>query len=47
MVFEQIAIAAGLLDVSRFEYEFLYIAILALAGTLLIWTAKRSIERDS
>lgn len=40
MAIEQIAIAVGFLEISRFEYEFVYIAILALAGTLLVWMAK-------
>ncbi|MEM7506192.1 MAG: hypothetical protein AAF415_05565 [Pseudomonadota bacterium] len=41
MVLEQSAVTLGLLETSRFQFEFLYIALLALAGTLLVWAAKR------
>ena len=37
MMFEQAAVAVGLLDTSRFQVESLYLALVALAGTLLIW----------
>lgn len=41
MVLEQAAIAAGLLETSRFQAEFLYLALLALGGTLLVGLSKR------
>lgn len=41
MALEQTAFALGVLDTSRFQFEFLYIALLALAGTLLVWVSKR------
>ncbi|MEM1299736.1 MAG: hypothetical protein AAGH68_10690, partial [Pseudomonadota bacterium] len=41
MALEQTAIVLGVLDTSRFQFELLYIALLALAGTLLVWVAKR------
>lgn len=40
MLFEQFSIAIGLLEVSRFQADSLYLAFLALAGTLLVWTSK-------
>ncbi len=42
MVLEQTAVALGLLDASRFQFEFLFFALLALVGTLMVWVAKRT-----
>lgn len=42
MMLEQTAVALGLLDASRFQFEFLFFALLALVGTLLVWVAKRA-----
>ncbi len=42
MVFEQSAVWLGLLDTSRFQLENFYIALLALAGTLLVWSSKHT-----
>ncbi|WP_369954834.1 hypothetical protein [Sedimentitalea sp. XS_ASV28] len=47
MALEQGAVAVGLLDTSRFQYEFLYIAILALIGTLVVWTANRAAHQTA
>ncbi len=47
MACEQAAIALGFLEVSRFKFEYLYIASLALVGTLLVWTAKQSFKRNN
>lgn len=41
MALEQSAVALGVLDTSRFSFDFLYIALLALGGTLLVWVSKR------
>lgn len=45
MALEQMAFAIGLLDTSRFQFDFIYIALLALIGTLLVWVAKRTTVR--
>ena len=42
MMLEQTAVALGLLDASRFQFEFLVFALLALVGTLLVWVTKRT-----
>lgn len=47
MGFEQAAIALGVLDSSRFQMPMLYLALLALAGTLLVWGANRPLRRTA
>ncbi|MEM7173476.1 MAG: DMT family transporter [Pseudomonadota bacterium] len=40
MVFEQTSVWFGFLDVSRFQFANVCIAILALGGSLMVWSAK-------
>lgn len=45
MAFEQIAVAAGLIDDSRFQIETLFLALCAVAGTLLVLLARVRVTR--
>lgn len=44
MVLEQASLALGLLNQSRFQTANVYIALMALIGTLIVWFAKRPLE---
>lgn len=46
MVLEQASFKLGLLGVSRFQVANVYIALVALAGTLIVWSAKRPLAQS-